>query len=145
MRDGREATHNVDSRMRFTMLVVLAVVYFAFGVFHVVNPDAFLPIMPPVIPFPRAIVIFTGLCEIAGAVGLLFERTRWLAGVMLALYAVCVFPANLYHAFAPVHVPSLPDSWWYHGPRLAAQPVIVWWSLYCARVIDWPFASRKAT
>ena len=127
--------------MRSIMLVVLAMIYFAFGVFHIANPGAFLAIMPPVIPFPTAVVIFTGLCEIAGALGLLFERTRWLAGVLLALYAVCVFPANLYHAFAGVHVPPLPDSWWYHAPRLAAQPVIVWWSLYCARVIDWPFTS----
>jgi uncharacterized membrane protein len=126
--------------MRSLMLVLLAVVYFAFGVFHVVDPAAFLAIMPPLIPFPRDVVIFTGLCEIAGAGGLLFARTRWLAGVMLALYAICVFPANVYHALAHVHVPPLPDSWWYHAPRLAAQPVIVWWSLYCARVIDWPFA-----
>lgn len=126
--------------MRTVMLYVLAALYFAFGVFHVADPNAFLPIMPPVIPYPRDVVVFTGLCEIAGAVGLAVAKTRRLAGVMLALYAVCVFPANIYHALAHVHVPPLPDSWWYHAPRLAAQPLIVWWSLYCARVTDWPFA-----
>src|SRR5512147_2577893 len=104
--------------MRFATLVVLALFYAAAGVFHVVKPAAFLPIMPPVIPFPITIIVATGVCEIAGAAGLFFERTRRLAGIMLALYAVCVYPANLYHAFAPVHVPGLPDSWWYHGPRL---------------------------
>ena len=128
--------------MRFAILVVLALFYGAAGLFHVVNPTAFLPIMPPVIPFPITVIVATGICEIAGAAGLFFERTRWLAGAMLALYAVCVYPANVYHAFGGVHVPGLPDSWWYHGPRLAAQPVIVWWSLFCARVIDWPFARR---
>ena len=125
--------------MRIVMLVVLGLFYFAAGVFHVVDPQAFLPIMPPVIPFPLEIIVITGVCEIAGAFGLVFERARWLAGVMLALYAVGVFPANIYHAFGHVHVPQLPDSWWYHGPRLVAQPVIVWWTLFCTRVINWPF------
>ena len=41
---------------------------------------------------------------------------------MLAVYAVCVWPANIYQAFWHVHVWPLPDSWWYHGPRLALQP-----------------------
>ena len=130
--------------MRSIMRIVLAVVYFAFGVFHVVDPKAFLPIMPPVVPWPLLVVVFTGACEIVGAAGLMLPRTRWLAGVMLAIYAACVFPANIYHAFAQVHVPPLPDSWWYHGPRLAAQPVIIWWSLYCASVVDWPFAPENS-
>ena len=130
--------------MRFAMLVVLAIFYLAAGIFHIVSPNAFMPIMPPAIPFPSEIIILTGACEIAGAIGLVFERTRWFAGVMLALYAICVFPANLYHAFGGVHVPGLPDSWWYHAPRLVAQPLIVWWSLYCARVTDWPFSAKTA-
>ena len=40
----------------------------------------------------------TGLCGIAGTIALLTGRFRYLAGVMLALYAVCVFPANIKHA-----------------------------------------------
>lgn len=83
-------------------------------------------------PFPRAVVLATGNCEIAGSVALAGTRFRRLAGVMLALYAVCVFPANVKHA-------PVPDSWWYHGPRLAFQPVLVWWAFFCAGVIDWPF------
>jgi uncharacterized membrane protein len=43
---------------------------------------------------------------------------------MLAPYAVCVFPANVKHAFKNVQLPQLPSSWWHHGPRLALQPVI---------------------
>lgn len=29
------------------------------------------------------------------------------------------------------------SGWLYHGPRLLFQPVIVWWCLYAAEVIDW--------
>ena len=39
---------------------------------------------------------------VAGAVALLTASLRWWAGVMVALYAVCVFPANIKHAFENV-------------------------------------------
>jgi uncharacterized membrane protein len=63
---------------------------------------------------------------------------RKLAGIMLALYAVCVFPANIKHALYDIQVPGLPSSWWYHAPRLLMQPVLVWWALFCSGAIDWP-------
>jgi uncharacterized membrane protein len=63
---------------------------------------------------------------------------------MLALYAACVFPANIKHAVENVQLPQLPTSLWYHVPRLALQPVIIWWALYCAQVVNWPFARRLA-
>lgn len=131
--------------VRWTLLIVMAALYTGFGIVHILHADSFLPIMPAFVPSPKAVVIATGVCEIAGGVGLLVPRVRWLAGVMLALYAVCVFPANIKHAFEHVDIPSLPHSWWYHGPRLAFQPVFVWWALYCAGVIDWPFRKRPFT
>ena len=132
-------------RARWTLLGLMAAIYLVFGVIHVATPDSFLPIMPGWVPFPRDVVIVTGLCEIAGAVGLLVPRTRWLAGVMLAIYAVCVYPANLKHALDHVAVPQLPGSWWYHGPRLAFQPVFVWWALFCCGAVDWPFRRRSGS
>jgi len=63
---------------------------------------------------------------------------RWWAGVALAAYAVCVWPANFKHAIDAVELPYIPDGWLYHGPRLAFQPVLIWWALYCAEIIDWP-------
>jgi uncharacterized membrane protein YphA (DoxX/SURF4 family) len=92
---------------------------------------------------PYAVVVATGLCEIVGSIALLTGRLRRLAGVMLAIYAVCVFPANIKHAVEGIHVPSLPQNWWYHGLRLIMQPVLVWWALFCAEVIDWPCWKRS--
>ena len=118
-------------------------VLFRRGVFHLAAPERFLPIVPDFVPMPHAVVLVTGLCEIAGSVALLTNRLRRLAGITLAIYAVCVFPANVKHALEGIHVPPLPDSWWYHGPRLLMQPVLVWWALFCANVIDWPWAGRR--
>ncbi|MCJ2046130.1 DoxX family protein [Methylobacterium sp. J-078] len=129
---------------RFWWRLPLMAAYGFIGIVHLAAPDAFLPIMPAWVPEPRLTVIATGLCELAGVVGLAFAPTRRWAGIGLALYAVCVFPANLKHALEGIVVPGLPDSWWYHGPRLAFQPVFVWWALYAGGVIDWPFRRRPA-
>jgi uncharacterized membrane protein len=117
----------------------MAAFYVVAGVVHLAAPDKFLPIVPDFVPLPREVVLATGVLEIAGSLALLTTRLRLLAGVMLALYAVCVFPANIKHAIDGIHVPPIPDSWWYHGPRLLMQPVLVWWALFCAEVIDWPW------
>lgn len=129
--------------LRLLLSLVLAAFYLAAGILHLRSPGGFLRIMPPAIPFPEAIVALTGVCEIAGAAGLLIPPTRRWAGRMLALYALCVWPANAYHAFWGVHVPPLPDSWWYHGPRLAFQPVLIWWALFASGVVSWPFRPSR--
>lgn len=130
--------------LRAVLRWLLAILYIAVGVIHLRSAPGFLSIMPAWVPYPLAVVLLTGVCEILGGLGLLIPRLRWISGVMLALYAICVYPANLHHAFGPVGVGSLPSSWWYHGPRLAFQPVFVWWALFAGGVIDWPFRRKPA-
>ena len=132
-------THRHIERVRLTLRLLLAAIYLTVSGLHLAEPDKFLVIMPPVIPFPKAVVLFTGVCEAAGAIGLLLRPTRWWAGVMLAIYAFCVWPANIYQALWHIRAPPLPDSWWYHGPRLGFQPVLIWWALFAGCVLDWPF------
>jgi len=121
---------------------LLALLYGLAGIAHLRTPEAFLPIMPDWVPWPHQVVIVTGVLEIVGAIALLTLRLRPIAAVMLAAYAVAVFPANIKHAFDQVEVGSLPTSWWYHAPRLALQPILVWWALFCGGVIDWPLRRR---
>jgi uncharacterized membrane protein len=128
-----------ESRLRQAMRWLLAVFYLAAGLLHLARPEGFLPIVPDWVPEPLLVVIATGLAEIAGAVGLMIPRLRPAAGIGLALYAACVFPANIKHAMEGVAVAGLPSSWWYHAPRLALQPVLVWWALQAGGVIRWPF------
>ena len=127
-------------RLRLIARLVLVTIYAVIGALHLAGPAKFLAIMPPVVPHPQAVIVFTGLCEVAGAIGLLIPRTRRLAGTMLAIYAVCVWPANIYQAFWHIPAPPLPDSLWFHGPRLAFQPVLVWAALFAGGGgLNWPF------
>jgi uncharacterized membrane protein len=124
--------------MREGLRWLLVLAYLVTGAIHFRWPGIFLPIMPDWVPWPHGVILATGACEIAGAIALATRRLRWVAGVMLALYAVCVYPANIKHAFEPVALSAVRLGWWYHAPRLALQPVIVWWALYAGQVVDWP-------
>jgi uncharacterized membrane protein len=124
------------------MRLAMAALYAVAGFLHLATPAPFLAIIPNWVPAPHAIIALTGLCEIAGAWALLSQRLRWWAAIMLALYAVCVFPANIKHALEHVAIGGVTASWWYHGPRLAFQPVLVWWALFAGGVIDWPLRGK---
>lgn len=125
--------------VRPVLRVILALFYFAAGVLHLRSPGGFLAITPNWVPMPELMVAFTGVAEILGAVGLLIPRVRRYAGIGLALYALCVWPANFNHAFNGISVGEDALGWRYHGPRLAFQPVFIWLAMWVANVTDWPF------
>jgi uncharacterized membrane protein len=117
---------------------LLIAFYGVAGVAHLIVTDAMVKIVPDWVPYPHAVVIATGLCELAGAAALMTARWRRAAGWAFAAYAVCVFPANIKHAIHDLGTHS-GLGWSYHGPRLLLQPVIVWWALYASGITRWPF------
>ena len=132
--------------MHLTHRTIMRLLMFAFylvaGLLHLVVPGGFVLIVPNFVPWPETTIFITGILEIAGAMGLLIKRFRYAAGIGLAAYAICVFPANINHALSGIQVGGLPTGWWYHGPRFLLQPVLVWWALYCAEITDWPQRSK---
>jgi uncharacterized membrane protein len=70
---------------RAAMRWIMAAFYAVAGVGHLLRPEAFLPIVPDWVPFPRDVILATGVCELAGVAALLTVRLRWIAGLMLAL------------------------------------------------------------
>jgi uncharacterized membrane protein len=124
---------------RAAMRWLLAAFYAAAGIAHLYAPDQLLAITPSWVPFAPEVIFITGLCELAGAAALVTKRLRRAAGFALAAYAICVWPANFKHAIDGIDLPSISSSWLYHVPRLLFQPVLVWWSLYCADITDWPW------
>jgi uncharacterized membrane protein len=130
--------------MRTAFRHLLALFYFMAGVAHLVAPAGFVQITPLWVPLPDMVVQFTGICEIVGALALSFvPGLRRAAGLALAIYAVAVFPANINHTVNDIAVGGADLSWWYHGPRLVFQPVIIWWALWVGDVTDWPFGAKR--
>lgn len=124
---------------RTVLRLLLAAVYLAAGVAHLLAPAPFLSITPGWVPQPALVIALTGVAEIAGATTLVAVLPlRRAAAIGLALYAVCVYPANIKHALDAVAVHG-PGAWWpYHAPRLAFQPVFVWWALFAGGLTNRP-------
>ena len=129
--------------IRTAARIVLATVFLGAGVLHLMVPGPFVRITPHWVSDPALVVALTGIAELLGAAGLMIPRLRVFAGWALALYCVCVFPANIQHAVSGLTT-GAGLGWAYHGPRLLFQPVIVWWCLWASTAIDWPFRRSQA-
>ena len=119
--------------LRQRLRILLAVVMIGIGVTHFVKPDDFAAIVPPSFPAKMALVLISGVAEIAGGVGLLLPRwRRWASLGLVALY-VAVFPANVNMAVNDVAVAGV------HGPaallwlRLPFQLVFIAWAIFVGR------------
>ncbi|MEO7248016.1 MAG: DoxX family protein [Novosphingobium sp.] len=126
-------------------LYVLAAFYGVAGLIHLAYPAPFIHITPGWVPQPALVVAMTGTAEIAGSLGLLqprFPALRRAAGWGLALYALCVWPANYNHMLIDMARPDHGAGLGYHLPRLAAQPLIIWLALWVSGVTDWPWRRR---
>ena len=124
-----------------TVRWVLAALYALAGVLHLIRPAPFMPIMPPWVPAPDAVVLWTGVAEILGAIGLVqnqSSRLRRAAGWGLALYALCVWPANIHHFALDMARPDTGLGLGYHVPRMMAQPVIIWLALWVGDCLGRP-------
>lgn len=124
-----------ESRGRRVGRVVLALFYGTAGVIHLAKPGPFASITPAWVPHPEVVVALTGAAELLGAVGLLQPVSpplRRAAGWGLALYALCVWPANYHHMQLDMAKSDEGLGLGYHIPRLLAQPLIIWWALWAS-------------
>lgn len=131
--------------IRTVVRYVLAIFYLAAGIIHVADPAPFLSIIPVWVPFPENVVFLTGIAEVLGAIGLAqpFSLTlRRAAAIGLALYAFCVFPANINHYIMDMAKPGGGLGLGYHVPRMFAQPLVIWAALWAGTAIDWPFRAK---
>jgi uncharacterized membrane protein len=84
---------------------------------------------PQWVPRPRAMVFFTGLCELAGAIGLLIPATRRAAGIALIPFFIAVLPANIHAARAGITLRGRPATpLWLRIPMQVLFIFFVWWS-----------------
>lgn len=116
----------------------LACFYFLAGALHLLDPAPFLKITPSWVLAAPLVIAFTGIAEIAGAIGLVqpwWPGLRLAAGWGLAAYALCVWPANINHLLIDMARPDHGLGWAYHGPRMLAQPVLIWAALWSSGVL----------
>lgn len=85
----KEANYILAGRIAMSvMLFFTAIGHFAFS-------QGMALMIPEFIPFKKAFVYFTGLIEIAAAIGLLNSSLQYITGWLLIIFFVVVLPANI--------------------------------------------------
>jgi uncharacterized membrane protein len=109
----------------------LAIFFLIAGVLHFLLDDAFARIVPPMLPFPVAIVWITGLMELAFAAALIAKWRLPFTGLALSAYLLAVLPANIYMAIAGIPLGDTvmsPAALWL---RVALQFPLIALVLWC--------------
>lgn len=109
--------------LQWILRALLAAVFLFAGVGHFVpriarGVAAMIPRQFTTRVSAKSLVRLTGVCEIAGGVGLLVPATQLAAGIALAVFLIAVFPANAFAAAHPERFGRVAIPFW---PRLAAQ------------------------
>ena len=81
--------HPKTSRLLLALLFVIA------GLLHFLYPRQYIEVVPPWLPAPGLLVFVSGVCEIAGGMGLLWRTSRRWAGYGLIALCLAVLPANV--------------------------------------------------
>lgn len=120
-----ESRFKTVTRWLFGLLFVLA------GVNHFVNPDFYVKIMPPYLPWHFALVIMSGIAEIGLGLALCNRRSSRAAAWGLIALLIAVFPANVHMATNAELYPTLaPGGYWF---RLPLQGLLIAWAYWYTR------------
>jgi uncharacterized membrane protein len=122
--------------MRRAGLVFVFVWFLLGGIAHFAFTDLEMRIVPPVIPWPHATVLITGVFELLGAAGLCLPATRRAAGVGLFALTIAVTPANIYMWQHPELFNAPHWLLVLRLPLQAAFLALIAWS-------TWPIGSRR--
>jgi uncharacterized membrane protein len=104
-------------------LVVVFLWFLVGGIAHFVATEIETGIVPPWVPWPRAMVLASGVFELLGAAGLVFARTRRAAGWGLFALTIAVTPVHLWMLQRPDLFPAIPH--WALVLRLPLQAALL--------------------
>jgi uncharacterized membrane protein len=124
--------------------LLLATFLLVAGVGHLVATDEFLGQTPTFLPWREAIVVVSGLVEIALGLGLVVLRGAGLArwGWVVGIFFVAVFPGNVWQLVNGSDSFGL-DTTTGRVVRLFFQPLLVAWALWCTGAWTW-WRSRRS-
>jgi uncharacterized membrane protein len=94
------------------------------GVLHFVIPQYYVAIMPAYLPWHLALVLISGVFEVALGVALFIPKLRSAAGWGLVALFVAVWPANIHMATEGLAGMSPVVAW----VRVALQPLLMFWA-----------------
>tara|TARA_B100000767_G_scaffold116645_1_gene111312 strand:- start:3825 stop:4232 length:408 start_codon:yes stop_codon:yes gene_type:complete len=86
---------NLTGLLKNTLSTLLGIFFINVGIAHFQDPKWFEPIVPAVLGYPTFWVLVTGGMEIGLGLGLIIPRTRKYSGLLMALFLLVIYSANL--------------------------------------------------
>ena len=116
------------------ILYVLVVFYVVAGANHFLQPDVYLPMMPPYLPWHRALIYVSGAAELGLGLSMLSPTLRPAAAWGLILLLIAIFPANLHIALHDVPLFGNTEGFGvWNWVRLPFQAVFIAWAWWYTR------------
>ena len=119
------------SHTKKVLLFAFSIFFIGAGLDHLVNPEFYLSIMPPIFPMHSEAVLISGVLEIVGGIAALMPGLRRAAGWGIFVLLIAVYPANIYMALYPELFPSIHSGFLYF--RLPLQFLFLYWAYSVTR------------
>ena len=115
------------------LIIISSIFYVIVGIKHFIEPEYFLSIVPPYLPYHLELVYMSGLFEILFGLLILFPKYRYYGAIGLILLLVAVFPANIYLAQSKEAQEAIGAKQEIATWRLPIQGVLIWIAYYIRR------------
>ena len=117
-----------------SFLIIISSIFFVIvGIKHFIEPEYFLSIVPPYLPYHLELVYISGLFEILFGLLILFPKYRYYGAIGLILLLIAVFPANIYLAQSKEAQEAIGATQEIATWRLPIQGVLIWIAYFIRR------------
>ena len=118
---------STKGKLQKSILIVISSIFYTItGIKHFIEPDYFLSIIPPYLPFHLELVYISGFFGILFGLMILFPKYRYYGSIGLILLLIAVFPANIYLAQSKEAQEAIGTSQQIAIWRLPIQGILIW-------------------
>jgi uncharacterized membrane protein len=116
---------NLTGLLKNTLSILLGIFFINVGIAHFQDPKWFEPIVPAILGYPTFWVLVTGGMEIGLGLGLIIPRTRKYSGLLMALFLLVIYSANLNMWINDVPLEGRTFALIWHILRLMGQVLMI--------------------
>tara|TARA_B100000003_G_scaffold202635_1_gene212143 strand:+ start:935 stop:1345 length:411 start_codon:yes stop_codon:yes gene_type:complete len=111
---------------KYILIIISSIFYVIVGIKHFTDPNYFISIVPPYLPYHLELVYISGFFEILFGVMILIPKYRYWGAIGLILLLIAVFPANIFLAQNKEAQEAIGASQQIALWRLPIQGILIW-------------------
>ena len=129
--------------LSFIGRISIAIMLIFSGIAHFVITDLMVEMIPELIPFKKETVYLTGILEIIASIGLLTQKFARMTSIMLILFFLAIFPANIIGSIKEVELGGMEKGVIHLYFRIPLQLLFIIWVYYFGIKINKTMPNKK--